>query len=310
MKKLQILFLAAMFVFSSTINEVQSQDIEDIAFFQSQKLRTQLGLSFNQTQKLEESLRYFGEAYKRLIAEEYDENQTFQEKYELLKQERQTELKAFLDARQLQLFNVIQDQRIEYFKDFYESTRLTLAKNPDLVNEIAAYNHHVMLPELLRFRAQLDEVITTEDSIKLVEYSRQFSDILDDILAEDNFAKFTSTTDINKSLKKYSRKDPENKKNFKGIQRMLKEYQRPLNDISLEIDPSEIRWRKDITKIVNKYLPYEEQEAFSNTMGLLGAYGISHKIDPLVFLLFDPADEKSYFILKRKLYRIFFKDMI
>ena len=77
MKKLQILFLAAMFVFSSTINEVQSQDIEDIAFFQSQKLRTQLGLSFNQTQKLEESLRYFGEAYKRLLAAEFDENQSF-----------------------------------------------------------------------------------------------------------------------------------------------------------------------------------------------------------------------------------------
>ena len=76
---------------------------------------------------------------------------------------------------------------------------------------------------------------------------------------------------------------------------MLKEYQIPLNDISLEIDPMEIKWRNDITTIVNKYLPEEEQEAFSNTMGLLGAYGISHKIDPLVFLLFDPADDKSYF---------------
>lgn len=310
MKKIQILFFATLFVFSSIISEVQSQDLVDISFFQSQDLRKKLGLSFEQTHKMESTLLYFGEKYKKLMAEEYDEKQSFQVKYELLKQERETEMKEFLSPRQIELFNAYHDQRIQYFKDFYESTQMTLSKEPELANELAAYNHNVMLPELLRYRAQLDEEITIEDSIKLVEYSKQFNEILDDILADENLAQFTGAEDINKSLKKYSRKDPENKKNFKGIQRMLKEYQIPLNDISLEIDPMEIKWRNDITTIVNKYLPEEEQEAFSNTMGLLGAYGISHKIDPLVFLLFDPADDKSYFQLKRKLYRIYFRDMM
>lgn len=309
MNKLQILFLFCSFVFSTASNKTQAQDLEDIAFFQSQKLRTELGLSFEQTQKMESSLAYFGEAYKRLVTAEYDENQTFKEKYELLRQERETELKTFLDERQLQLFNVIQDQRVQYFKDFYKLTSISLGENPELVHELSAYNHNVMLPELLRFRAQLDESIEHEDSLKLAELSGEFNEILDDFLTEDNVAELTSFN-INKSIKKYSRSNNEHKKNFKAIQKMLKKYKQPLDDISMEIDPLEIKWRKDITTIVTKYLPPEEREAFSNTFGLLGAYGLSQKIDPLVFLLFDPADDNSFFTLKRKLYNIFFKDMI
>jgi hypothetical protein len=310
MKKVQILILSVLFIFPSIINNLYGQDLVDISFFRSQELRKQLGLNFEQTQKMESSLLYFGEAYKHLMTAEYDENQTFQEKYELLKKEREKELKTFLDARQLDLFNVIQKQRIEYFKDFYESTRLKLAENTDLANELATYDQNIMLPELLRFRAQLDEVIEAEDSLKLIELSGEFNEILDDLLAEENFAQFTSSSNISKSLKKYSKKDAENKKNFKAISKMLKKYKRPLNDIALEIDPLEIKWRKDIISIVNKYLPVEEQEAFSNILNLIGAYGISQKIDPLVFLLFDPANDQSYFVLKRKLFRIFFKDRI
>ena len=301
--------LIFLLTFLIPVNTLHSQDIEDIAFFQSQELRKQLGLSFDQTQKMEESLRYFGEAYKRLVAADYDENQTFKEKYELLKQERETELKSFLDKRQLELFNVITEKRTQYFKDFYESTRLTMAENPDLAHELAAYNHHVMLPELLRYRAQLDESIGHEDSVRLAELSREFNEILDDFLSEDDLAQFTSAN-VNKSLKKYSRTNGEHKKNFKEITKLLRKYKDPLNDVVIEIDPLEIEWRKDIINIVNKYLPYEEQEAFSNTLNLMGAYGISQNFDSLVFLLFDPSDENSFFVMKRKLYRIFFKDMI
>ena len=143
----------------------------------------------------------------------------------MLKQERETELKSFLDSRQLELFNVITENRVQYFKDFYESTRLTLSKNPDLSHELAAYNHNVMLPELLRFRAQLDEEIEAEDSLRIAELSKEFNEILDDLLTEDDLAQFTSAN-INKSLKKYSKTDDEHKKNFKAITKMLKKYKR------------------------------------------------------------------------------------
>ncbi len=303
--------LIIVFLFSG-LSKVFGQDLADIAFFRSQDLRIKLELNFEQTQKMESSLLYFGEAYKKLMAADYDENQTFQEKYDKLKKEREKELKTFLDSRQLQLFKVIQDQRIQYFKDFYESTRQKLGEDTDFVQELVAYNQNVMLPELLRFRAKLDLKINQEDSLKLIEYSKQFNEILDDILAEDEeeLAQFASSKKVNKSIKKYARQDPENKKNFKNIQKMLKKYKDPLNDILLEIDPMEIKWGNDITTIVNKYLPVEEQEAFGNTLTLMGAYGISQKIDPLIFLLFDPTDESSYFELRRKLYRIFFRDMI
>ena len=60
MKKLQIVFLLMMFTISLAINCLRAQDLDDIAFFQSQNLRTKLGLSFDQTQKMEETLKYFG----------------------------------------------------------------------------------------------------------------------------------------------------------------------------------------------------------------------------------------------------------
>ena len=286
------------------------QDLADLAFFRSQDLRIKMGLNIEQTQKMENTLLHFSEAYKKLLAEEYDETQTFSEKYEKLKQEREKELKTFLDARQLQVFNVIQEQRIQYLKDFYESTRLQLAENDALVQELAAYNHNVMLPDLLNYRAKLNRQIDQKDSLKLIEYAKEFDAILDDLLAEGNLDTYTASTDIQKSLKKYSRKDPETKKNFKGIQKMLKKYNEPLNKILKEIDPHEDVWRKDINQIVNKHLPVEEQESYTEMLNLMGAFGVSQKIDPLVFLLFDPTNENSYFQLKRKLYRVFVNDMI
>jgi hypothetical protein len=148
----------------SGLSQLAGQDLADIAFFRSQDLRVKMGLTLEQTQKMESTLLRFGEAYKKMMTEEYDENQPFVEKYEQLKKEREKELKTFLDERQLQVFNVIQEQRIEYLKDFYESTSLKLEDNTEFAHELAAYNHNVILPALQSFRAKLNLQIDQKDS--------------------------------------------------------------------------------------------------------------------------------------------------
>ena len=64
MKKLQILLFSAMFMVTSAINEVHSQDIEDIAFFQSQEIEKTIRVVLRSDTKNGRIFKIFGEAYK------------------------------------------------------------------------------------------------------------------------------------------------------------------------------------------------------------------------------------------------------